>query len=41
MTYRMSTGFEAVIGYLHMTGQIERLEELIDWCIQAVEKIED
>ena len=41
VTYRMSTGFEAVMGYLHMTGQIERLEELIDWCIQAVEKIED
>ena len=41
MTYRMSTGFEAVMGYLHMTGQIERLEELIDWCIQAIEKIED
>ena len=40
VTYRMSTGFEAVMGYLHMTGQIERLEELIDWCIQAVEKIE-
>ena len=41
VTYRMSTGFEAVMGYLHMTGQIERLEELIDWCIQAIEKIED
>ncbi|WP_431770259.1 Mini-ribonuclease 3 [Streptococcus gallolyticus] len=40
VTYRMSTGFEAVMGYLHMTDQIERLEELIDWCIQAVEKIE-
>ena len=41
VTYRMSTGFEAVMGYLHMTEQIDRLEELIDWCIQAVEKIED
>ena len=37
VTYKMSTGFEAVIGYLHMTEQIERLEELIDWCIQTVE----
>ena len=36
-TYRMSTGFEAVMGYLHMTGAIERLEELIDWCIVRVE----
>lgn len=38
VTYRMSTGFEAIIGYLHMTGAIERLEELIDWCIQQVEE---
>lgn len=37
VTYRMSTGFEAVIGYLHMTNQMTRLEELIDWCIQMVE----
>ena len=34
VTYRMSTGFEAVMGYLHMTEAIERLEELIDWCIR-------
>lgn len=38
VTYRMSTGFEAVMGYLHMTEAIERLEELIDWCIQQMEK---
>lgn len=37
ITYKMSTGFEAVMGYLHMTSQIERLEELIDYCIQTVE----
>ena len=37
VTYRMSTGFEAVLGYLHMTDQIKRLEELIDWCIVRVE----
>lgn len=34
VTYRMSTGFEAVLGYLHMTEQIERLEEVINWCIE-------
>ena len=28
VTYRMSTGFEAVMGYLHMTENLERLEEL-------------
>lgn len=37
LTYRVSTGFEAVMGYLHMTDQIDRLEELIDWCIAFVE----
>ena len=37
VTYRMSTGFEAVLGYLHMTKSIERLEELIDWCIRKIE----
>lgn len=38
VTYRMSTGFEAVMGYLHMTEAVERLEELIDWCIKSVEE---
>lgn len=38
VTYKMSTGFEALLGYLHLTGQIERLEELIHWCIQTVEQ---
>ncbi|MBF1739599.1 MAG: Mini-ribonuclease 3, partial [Streptococcus sp.] len=37
VTYRMSTGFEAVMGYLHMTESIKRLEELIDWCIRKIE----
>lgn len=37
VTYRMSTGFEAVLGYLHMTEQMERLNELVGWCIKFVE----
>ena len=37
VTYRMSTGFEAVMSYLHMTENLERLESLISWCIQKVE----
>ncbi|MEI4367849.1 Mini-ribonuclease 3 [Streptococcus suis] len=37
VTYRMSTGFEAVLGYLHMTEQMERLDELVGWCIEFVE----
>lgn len=35
-TYRISTGFEALMGYLHLTGQQERLEEVIAWCIEKV-----
>ena len=41
VTYRMSTGFEAVLGYLHMTQQIERLEELVIWCIAHIEQKKD
>lgn len=37
-TYRISTGFEALMGFLHLNGQKERLEELIEWCITYVEE---
>ena len=36
LTYRISTGFEAVIGYLHLTGQNERLQEVLNYCLQKV-----
>ncbi|MDE1548581.1 Mini-ribonuclease 3 [Jeotgalibaca caeni] len=36
-TYRISTGFEAMMGYLHLTKQEERLAELVHWCIEQVE----
>lgn len=29
ITYKLSTGFEALIGYLYFTNQKERLEEII------------
>ncbi|MBO0461679.1 MULTISPECIES: Mini-ribonuclease 3 [Enterococcus] len=35
-TYRVATGFEALMGYLHLTKQTERMEELITWCIEKV-----
>ncbi|KRM06616.1 MAG: Mini-ribonuclease 3 [Liquorilactobacillus ghanensis] len=38
MTYRISTGFEAVFGYLYLSGQNERLQELAEWCIEQVER---
>lgn len=37
MTYRISTGFEAVMGYLKLAGKEERLAELAQWCIKQVE----
>jgi ribonuclease-3 family protein len=38
MTYRISTGFEAVFGYLYLSGQTQRLQELAEWCIEQVER---
>ena len=32
--YRQSTGFEALIGYLYLTKQDERLEEILNMCIE-------
>lgn len=37
LTYRMSTGFEALFGYLQLSGQTERISELAQWCIEQVE----
>lgn len=36
-TYKLSTGFEAIFGYLSLTDQQTRLAELSQWCIQQVE----
>ncbi|URZ87044.1 Mini-ribonuclease 3 [Floricoccus penangensis] len=38
LTYRISTGFEAVMGYLHLTGQTKRLDEVVSWCIAKIEE---
>lgn len=37
-TYRISTGFEAVFGYLKLSDQEERIAEIANWCIEQVEK---
>lgn len=37
-TYRHSTAFEALMGYLYLTGQVERLEELIVKSFMLVEE---
>lgn len=35
--YRMATGLEALIGYVYVKKDINRLEEIISFCIEAVE----
>ena len=35
--YKVATGFEALIGFLHITEQVERLTDLIAEAIQIVE----
>lgn len=37
LTYRISTGFEALFGYLKLAGKDERIDELAQWCIDQVE----
>lgn len=37
-TYRMSTGFEALFGYLKLQHQEQRLDELAHWCITEIER---
>jgi len=38
--YRYATGFEALLGYLHLSRQTERLESLITSSIQFIENKE-
>lgn len=37
-TYRYSTAFEALLGYLYLNGETSRLEELINSAIRLVEE---
>lgn len=36
VTYRVSTGFEAVFGFLHLTNRIERESQLAEFCIETI-----
>ena len=36
--YKWATGFEALIGFLHLTGQKGRLEQIIKRCFEIVEE---
>lgn len=37
ITYRISTGFEALMGYLKLAGKQERLDQLCHWCVRQVD----
>ncbi|MBW1606003.1 Mini-ribonuclease 3 [Lactobacillus sp. Sy-1] len=37
VTYRISTGFEALMGYLSLSNQLDRLNYLANWCIEQVD----
>lgn len=39
-TYLQSTGFESLMGYLYLTRQEERLDEMINKCIQFINEQE-
>lgn len=36
-TYQLSTGFEALLGYLDLSGCQQRVAQLTAWCIETVE----
>ena len=37
-TYRNSSGFEAILGSLYLSGSLDRANEIIDYAIQIVEQ---
>lgn len=40
-TYKTSTGFESVFGFLYLTKQHGRIKELMHWCINYIENLEN
>ena len=36
--YRMATGFEALLGYLYLSGHSERLQEIMELACRAIEE---
>lgn len=41
VTYNYSSGFEAVVGWLHLLGRTERVIEFIDESIAFIEKLKE
>ncbi len=40
MNYRYATGFEALLGYLYLSNELDRLMELFGRIIEIIEKDE-
>jgi ribonuclease-3 family protein len=40
-TYNYSSAFEAVLGYLYLTGQLERVDAIIQYAIHVIENKEE
>jgi len=40
ITYRQSTAFEALIGFLYLTEQLDRLNKIIEQCIAIRKEVE-
>ena len=36
MTYKMSSGFEALVGYLYMDNQLDRLKGIINYILGGI-----
>ena len=41
LDYRLSTGFEALVGYLYLSGQKDRLKELLGFVLEREAFLED
>jgi ribonuclease III family protein len=39
-TYNKSTGFEAVIGYLYLSENLTRIDEIIEYAVKVIEENE-
>lgn len=40
VTYKLATAFEALVGFLYLSGNVERLEEVIDQAMILIDKAE-
>ena len=38
MDYKLATGFEALVGYLYLDGQTERLQEVVAEAMRIIEE---